>query len=652
MPIRWKLILGVGGPLVALLAALLVFDFFRLKEEAFATARERTAELAQRYAAGLDADCRAIAQVSLATARFLAVHPNPTEAELYEMLRLHVESNPLIYGSCVAFEPGTYERDAPGGEPSALPVAPGPRPRPNPALFCPYVFRGGPTGMQRMDVADAYDYLDPRWHWYGVPRRTGQPFWTEPFFDEGAGNARMVTYAAPLILNGKFRGTVNVDVLLDDLRDRTIAGLPRGTDVYILSREGAFIVAPAPELVMAGPAARIAESTGHPEALAVVERMLAGRHGAESIDGAGRDGRQVVFFASVQSPGWSLAGAASEATIMWPVYAALWVRVAVMLGAITGVVGVTLGMGVWIVRPVGRLSDAVSALSAGNLNARVTGIRARDEIGQLARAYNGMLERLQGHVDALRRETAVRESVERELGVARAIQLSLLPREFPEPPGCRVFAVSSPARQVGGDFFDVFTGEGGVLTVVVADVSGKGVPAALFMAVTRTMIRDLAATRAGSPAAMLMRANERLREENTEGMFVTMFLAQYDPRTGAVRYANAGHPHPYVVDSHGSVRTFGRSTGTVVGVLPDQEFEDREERLEPGERLLVYTDGVTEARGHEAEFFGTKRLEELLRSGRGQGARALCEATVRAVDAFQSNGRADDVTVMVLERLA
>jgi sigma-B regulation protein RsbU (phosphoserine phosphatase) len=337
---------------------------------------------------------------------------------------------------------------------------------------------------------------------------------------------------------------------------------------------------------------------------------------------------------------------------MWPVYAALWMRVAVMLAATMGVVGVALGMGVWIVRPVGRLSEAVSALSAGNLNARVTGIRARDEIGQLARAYNGMLERLQGHVDALRRETAARESVERELGVARAIQLSLLPREFPEPPGCRVFAMSSPARQVGGDFFDVFTSEGGLLTVVIADVSGKGVPAALFMAVTRTMIRDLAATRAGSPAAMLMRANERLRQENTEGMFVTVFLAQYDPRTGALRYANAGHPHPYVVDSSGGVRTFGRSTGTVEGVLPDQEFEDREESLAPGEQLLAYTDGVTEARSTSGTFFGAGRLEGLLRAEGGRGPRGLCEATLDAVDAFQGNGRADDVTVMVLERLA
>lgn len=476
MPIRWKLILGVGGPLAIMLGVLLTFDFLGLRHEAYTLAQERTQDLAQRYAASLDADCRAIQQVALATARFLEVEPNPSESALYDALRRAVESDELIYGSCVAFEPGQFAGERAPGPASPLPVAAGPRPRPNPDLFCPYVFRGT-TALQRMDVADAYDYLDPKWEWYRHPRETGRAFWTEPFFDEGAGNAMMVTFVAPFFRDGVFRGTVNVDVLVADLRDRAIRGVRAGTDVYLLSREGRLIVAPWANAVMGESAIEAARRLGRPEIERIVERMLAQQSGVETIRAIEGEQQQVFFYAPVPSPRWAMAGVADQNTIMWQVYAVLWRRAGVGLAAMAGLLVVVLAIGVWLVRPVGRLAEAVASLSEGNLDARVDGIRTKDEIGRLARAYNGMLDRLQTHVRALTRETAARHAVETELRVARDIQLSLLPRDFPQRPEFRVHGVSAPARFVGGDFFDVFSTGEDLLTVVIADVSGKGVPA-------------------------------------------------------------------------------------------------------------------------------------------------------------------------------
>ncbi|MFM9995631.1 MAG: SpoIIE family protein phosphatase [Phycisphaerales bacterium] len=650
MPIRWKLILGVGGPLAIMLGVLLTYDFIGLRHEAFAMARERTQELAQRYAASLDADCRAIQQMALATARFLEVEPNPSESMLYDALRRSVESDDLIYGSCVAFEPGAFAGPRAAGPPSPLPVAPGPMPRPNPDLFCPYVFRGEHT-LQRMDVADAYDYLDPKWEWYRYPRETGRAFWTEPFFDEGAGNAMMVTFVAPFFKDGAFRGTVNVDVLIADLRDRAIRGVRAGTDIFLLSRGGLLIVAPWPDAELGKSALDEAIQRGRKDIERLVRRMLAQLSGVESIRGLEDEEQQVAFYAPVPSPRWALAGVADENTIMWQVYAVLWRRAGVGVAAMAGLLIVVLAISVWLVRPVGVLAQAVSSLSEGNLDARVEGIRTNDEIGRLARAYNAMLDRLQTHVRALTRETAARHAVETELRVARDIQLSLLPREFPQRSEFRVHGVSAPARFVGGDFFDVFFAGEDLLTVVVADVSGKGVPAAMFMAVTRTMIRDLAAAGERSPAAILGRANEMLLRTNSESMFVTLIVAQYAPSTGVVRYANAGHPRPYIADAAGRTRPFGEITGTVVGALEGQVYRECEEKLDLGDRLIMYTDGVLEARATGGEFFGEKRLIAWLGRRGADTPREICEAGVREVDAFQPDGRADDVTWLVLERM-
>lgn len=644
-PIRWKLILGIGCPLAVLLGVLLRYDFVSMREQAFALAQERTSERAERYATALDGDCRAIEQVALASARFLEVNPEPTEAQLYEQLRGNVVSNPLIYGSCVAFEPNQLRRDTGGAPPSLLPVAPAPRPRPNPDLFCPYVYRGE-EGLLRMDVADAYDYLDPKWEWYREPRRTGRAFWTEPFFDEGAGNVEMVTYVAPFFRDGSFRGTVNVDVRLDVLRGRAREAVRTGTDVYLMSRGGVFIVAPDPELVMAGPALDAAARHSGIELRTLVERMLTGRYGTETVQG--EHGRQVQFIAPVPSTGWALAGVADEAAIMWPVYASLRVRSFAGISAATLVLGAALLMGIWIVRPVARLADAVSSLSGGNLEARVAGVDANDEIGRLGRAYNGMLDRLQGHVAELQKETAARQAIESELRAARTIQKSLLPREFPELRGASVFARSEPARQVGGDFFDVFSADGRTLTFLVADVSGKGMAAALFMAVARTLIRDLAAVGPESPGRILRKADEMLRRDNREGMFLTVFLGHFDPATGAVRYANAGHPKPRVIDRAGGLRVFGRTTGTVLGVLQDETVEEFEDRLDTGERMVLYTDGVTEARSAGGVFLGSSGLDGVLEESEALDARSLCDAIIRRVDEYQDGARADDVTVMVV----
>lgn len=644
MPIRWKLILAIGVPLVVLMTAALWLGHLQLRDSALVATEARVTELADRYAAEFNGAFMSIAQVAQSAAAYLETDPNPTRAQLEAVLRRNVEANPLIYGSCAAFLPGEASRwlSGPVSDPEIPPEPSG--------LFAPYVYRG-PSGLTSMLVEDAYDYTAPRWTWFGVPVKTGERYWTEPFFDYGAGHVAMVTHAVPLRREGRIVGVVTVDVRLESLRQRMMAERPAGMEFWMASREGAIVLAPVAGWIMNETTDSLAERWKSHDIAELGRRMRAGERGAARIRDIAEPMTPLLsFFAPVPSTGWSLAGVVEESRIMAPVYAVLRERIAFGLGVTLALLGVVVIMGSWIVRPARRLAVAVGRLSAGDLDVRVEGVRARDEIGQLATAFNGMIAELKSHIDALARETAARQAVESELKVARSIQLSMLPRSFPSGARFEVAGVNTPAAFIGGDFYDAYESSPGVLTLVMADVSGHGVSAALFMALARTTLRSFAAERANQrgPAELLTLTNAALARDNEAGFFVTIYLAQYEPATGHLRYANAGHPPPLVLGPDGYSRRLGEATGTLLGVFPDSTYEEGEGVLSPGTRLVLYTDGIPEARSPAQEFFGDDRFTALLAEVADKPPEVICAHVIEELEKFQGGAAADDITLMVL----
>lgn len=643
MSIRVKLFAAVVLPLILLWGASLWISFPKLRDQAVRQMTERLAQEAQFRAARFEGDLQMLAQIAKTCAGVLEARPDASEAELYRLVTLNVSQHELVYGSCIAFEPGSR----PGW----------------PWIHAPYAFRGpeatdSSTPIRTIDLAaEAYDYSSGRWEWFTTPRETHKPVWTEPYFDKGAGNVVMCTYSVPFFVNGAFRGVVTVDVRLDSLQSRLRPAVEADTAVAILSRRGTFISWPEPEMIMnrtifdvaAGPQPR-------PDIGELGRRMIAGASGTEHI--AGKDGTPLLIaYAPIPHAGWSYGAIIDEQAVMAPVYAELRGRVAVAgTGVLLGIF-IVLGVSWWLTRPVERLAGAVAALGRGDLDVRVPESASRDELGELSRAFNRMTAQLKEHVEARTRETAARQAVESELRVAREIQTSLLPRRFPPFPGRPEFdlhAHAATARQVGGDFFDFWLVGDETLALVIADVSGKGVPAAMFMAVTRTLLRNLAMT-CRTPAEILERANAILLRDNEHGMFVTVFLGFYDTFTGRIRYANAGHPAPLLVRGGddgrpASVERFGTVTGTVLGAIERQRYTVQEGTLQPGDRLVFYTDGVTEARGPNKSLYGSKALAALLAETPDGSARALCERVVQTITAYQNGELADDATVMVLKR--
>lgn len=256
------------------------------------------------------------------------------------------------------------------------------------------------------------------------------------------------------------------------------------------------------------------------------------------------------------------------------------------------------------------------------------------------------LVRIRAHDAALERA-----QVQRDLDLAREMQQGLLPREFPskeQAPGVEIFARLDPAKEVSGDLYDFFEVEPGRMCFVVGDVSGKGVAAGLFMAVTRTLIRATAVP-GRSPLEILQRVNAQLCAENRANLFVTMILGIVETSTGKIQYGQGGHNPSLLISPQGEP-LYEPSGGMPLGVFDDAKFGQRELRLKAGEILLVYTDGVTEAMNSRKELFGEERLKQAVRGQARLSAEQLTQRVVEAVAKFAGGAEpSDDITLLAIK---
>ena len=241
-------------------------------------------------------------------------------------------------------------------------------------------------------------------------------------------------------------------------------------------------------------------------------------------------------------------------------------------------------------------------------------------------------------------------ALENELDVASRMQQSILPTEFPEAPDYQVFASMEPARDVGGDFFDVLRLPDGRIGLVVADVSGKGVPAALFMMSICTLIKGAAGSHL-DPSEILRQANHLLCENNDALMFVTVFLAVFDPASDELVYVNGGHNPPIIFHAAGTSTLLPLTGGVALGVAPDLPYDKRVMILSPGDTLVLYTDGVIEAENNASEQFGIDRLREVFAGLPPRDAHDITTAVFQAVKSFADDApQFDDITCLTLHR--
>ncbi len=307
--------------------------------------------------------------------------------------------------------------------------------------------------------------------------------------------------------------------------------------------------------------------------------------------------------------------------------------------------------------------DKVKAFAVGGMDYitkpfQLEEVLARVETHLALRALQAKLERANQELERRveeRTAQVVQLAVEKgqwehELHMAREVQASFLPQETPQVPGWEFVARWRPAREVAGDYYDFISGDGGQIGLVIADAAGKGMPAALFMVLARSILRA-SVDRASSPAQGITRANRLLCADASEGTFITLFYALLDPATGHMTYVNAGHNPPLLYRANGEQLTQLMPTGMVLGVIPHAAFEQDALQLQPGDFMVLYTDGVTDATDAQGRGFGVERLQSIILEHRGAPAVDIVAALEQAIDDFAgSSDPFDDIAVVAVKR--
>lgn len=376
-------------------------------------------------------------------------------------------------------------------------------------------------------------------------------------------------------------------------------------------------------------------------------------------------GRRLIAASHFKPAGWFIQESVPASVIEAPAR-----RYAARMAA--GVLGIfallcLLGWGVvsWLIRPLRQLSEAALKLERVNfsladvserLREIVMGLpySGRDEIGRVSRAFRQMVLALEKNIEELKLSVARQHNIEGELHAAREIQRGMLtdPQGGFRSEGFEASALMIAAKEVGGDFYDVLRAPDGREVLVLGDVSGKGVSAALLMCVSLTLVRNAVADGL-APAAAMKKVNDQLARNNPNCMFVTLWIGYFDPATGRLDYANGGHCPPAVVSASGKkpLRWLDQVSGPLVGALEMAEFVPLEATLEPGDLCFIYSDGVSEAMNEARELFGAKRIESVLRGESGCSSKAVIEDMMRAIERHRAGAlQSDDITMLAFRR--
>ncbi|UZP68115.1 SpoIIE family protein phosphatase [Desulfovibrio mangrovi] len=611
------------------------YNYIRTERSILELTRENAFNLATGTVGRIERVLQRVEQVP----RFLAVRlvdQDMTSEEVETLLREFVASTPDIYGSTIAFAP------------NAVPAAG--------KYYAPYCYRST-DGLRMVQLAnDNYQY----WYqdWFRLPRQAGKAIWSEPYFDEGGGNVMMTTFSVPVYRerNGRkeFYAVITADIAIDWLQ-KLVSDIHiyESGHAFILTQNGFFVVHPDKRLIMKADQSiyELAVETDIPQLTTLGYRMTEGKTGVMPLVVPNLQKPVEVIYTPLKTVGWSL-GLVIPQDELFSSLQSQSVTVAAL--ALAGILGISVL--VWVVahnatRPLRILSGNAVEIAQGHLDIALPPAARMDEIGRLTTSFDEMRTALKDYIADLTNTTAAKERIESELKIARNIQMSFLPKRFPPFPDREefdIFATLTPAREVGGDLYDFFLLDDRFLFVSVGDVSDKGVPAALFMAVTKTLMKGIA-EHERDPAAILQRVNEELASDNDNCMFVTLFCGLLNLQTGEFTYSNAGHDAPLLLRAGAPVTALDMPPGLVLGAMSGAPYQCRQMTLAPDDRLLLYTDGVTEAMSPDGELYSADRLRVAASEYKGMSAQALTEHISVALHAHaQECPQSDDITLLAL----
>ncbi|HCE44972.1 MAG TPA: serine/threonine protein phosphatase [Lentisphaeria bacterium] len=625
---RMTALILLGAGLVMLLV--LGFSYFSQRNKILASAMQQSDTLTQSAVFQIEIPLGRAEAVVQQTALFLA-EKDIRRVESTDLIRRTLERNSDILGMAI----GLTEKAAGGSDFEIL-----------------YGWRETAKIQVRDRESPALDYQQD---WFYLPYHLKRPVWTEPYFDSDA-NTLMVTYAFPIVRSGEVIAVATCDISLKWIH-KLLDTLPLGKDsmAILLSQRGTYIAHPIKGYEMTETIFSIAESQPDPETSSSLHRigldMMSGKPGSMTFKHPIDNNTAFIHYRPVPATGWVLGLIQPQKQVLAPLVRLNEISALVGLAGLALLLIPALGVAWSVTRPLQRLAVAANQLAGGNFDAPLPAIRSKDEVARLTAAFEQMRCELRRYIADLTATTAVKERIAGELSAAREIQMSIVPKlfpAFPNRPEIDLFAILIPAREVGGDLYDFMLLDEDHIYLAIGDVSGKGVPASLLMAVGKTLLKStMQAVR--DPARAMTQVNNELSEGNESCMFITMFCAVLNIKTGALIYANAGHNPPFLASTDATIRCLENPPGPALGIVPGAVYQDHSIQLGDRDLLVLYTDGVTEAMNPSNVMFEEEGLLEYIRRECRQNARLFIENLGRAVQIHAAGAeQSDDITALAV----
>jgi phosphoserine phosphatase RsbU/P len=574
---------------------------------------------------------------------------------LMNMISSAVKKNDNIYGATVAFEPYSFDKKE--------------------YIFSPYYYKQEGKLLFTWLGGEGY-HLYTR-DWYQIPKETNQSIWTEPYFDEGGGGILMATYSVPFYDTSdgekKIKGIVTADISIKWLTEIVSSVKIFDTGyAFLISQNGTIITHPDSNYIMNETIFSIADAARNAELRGIGKRIYEGESGYIEYTSVYTHKSCWMYYAHIPSTGWTLA-------VLFPKDEYLAdIRTLGVFVLFSGILGFALiFIAVYFstesaIKPLRVMVKAADEIGSGNLDIDLSPPRSSDEIGKLTDAFRFMKTSLKDYIERLQMTTAIKERFESELKIAKDIQLSMLPRKFPPFPDRReftIYASMEAARDVGGDFYDFFFIDDQKLCFLIGDVSGKGVPAALFMVTVKTLLKFEAQRgfkygdrfthtdgseyhdrrlRHQTPGEIVSRVNTVLAQDNNETLFVTLFFGLFNLNNGELSYANAGHNPPLIYTGEKGFEFLSMPKGIALGVVHDYTYTTQHIDFNPSDAIFIYTDGVTEAMNTGKELFGEERLKKVLIQNQNNSAHdMLCSVRNEILDFTHGEEQSDDITMLI-----
>lgn len=559
---------------------------------------------------------------------------NLTKNELYRFMYAAVQSNEYVYGCQIMFEPYTFVSDS--------------------MRYAPFFYNADSSTTKFNNSGFYSDYFSKKAYRNAI--NTGDDFWLEPYPDTINGKETMLTsyylpFHYPIDKSKKVRGVIAVNISLDWLTKYISEIKPFETGYLILISENGNIISQQNDYFRKEDNIYKMKDYKGQEYLKLVKEYIHKNDTNLSVQNSVTKEKGRLFIWNVESSGWKMVMFVSEKELYHDFYSLFYYLVSLSFLGLIILIIVTIVISKKFTNPIKKLALITSEIGTGNFNVKLPEQKTKDEVGKLNVAINKMQKSLKLYVKDIEETTTARERIESELQIARNIQMSIIPKKFPPFPKIKSFNLYAhlvQAREVGGDLYDFFMIDHDHLCIAIGDVSGKGVPAALFMAITRTLLRAKAALHF-KPNEIIASMNKAISNENDNFMFVTFAVGILDIFTGDFEFCSAGHNAPYILRNNSDFEQLKINVNIPLGIDSEYFYKSDKLKFEDGDKLFLYTDGVTEAMDNNGNFFSENKLQHSLSIHKDKDVTNMVFNIKKDVENFTKGcNQSDDMAMLML----